>query len=114
MIRRPPRSTLFPYTTLFRSVRERLPAPHVYLISPKWTFSATLRVSRSCKVVAGPRLAGSVQERSAQTSFFAGVNSSACTGVFAGSTVLLHWLTQLLTRVLPLGRRVAIWKPAIL
>src|SRR5258708_18048111 len=25
MIRRPPRSTLFPYTTLFRSVRVRLP-----------------------------------------------------------------------------------------
>src|SRR2546427_12666391 len=25
MIRRPPRSTLFPYTTLFRSQRERLP-----------------------------------------------------------------------------------------
>src|ERR1019366_9597361 len=25
MIRRPPRSTLFPYTTLFRSVRTRLP-----------------------------------------------------------------------------------------
>src|SRR3712207_7096056 len=29
MIRRPPRSTLFPYTTLFRSVRRVLePAPH--------------------------------------------------------------------------------------
>src|SRR3712207_8712026 len=27
MIRRPPRSTLFPYTTLFRSVRERQSAP---------------------------------------------------------------------------------------
>src|SRR2546422_7314216 len=26
MIRRPPRSTLFPYTTLFRSVRARQPA----------------------------------------------------------------------------------------
>src|SRR3989442_11915557 len=26
MIRRPPRSTLFPYTTLFRSVREDVPA----------------------------------------------------------------------------------------
>src|SRR3712207_7929157 len=26
MIRRPPRSTLFPYTTLFRSVFQRLPA----------------------------------------------------------------------------------------
>src|SRR5256885_11751782 len=27
MIRRPPRSTLFPYTTLFRSIRERPPGP---------------------------------------------------------------------------------------
>src|SRR3712207_8356532 len=27
MIRRPPRSTLFPYTTLFRSARVRHPAP---------------------------------------------------------------------------------------
>src|SRR5258708_31723241 len=27
MIRRPPRSTLFPYTTLFRSGRLRLPVP---------------------------------------------------------------------------------------
>src|SRR5664279_2392283 len=85
-----------------------------YLISPKWTFSGTLFVSRSCRLVAGPRLAGSVQERKAQTSFFAGVNSRACTGVLAGSTVVLHWLTQLLTSVLPLGRRVAIWNPAIL
>src|SRR5260370_11668256 len=34
MIRRPPRSTLFPYTTLFRSPRERndlMPAPFVHL-----------------------------------------------------------------------------------
>src|SRR3712207_8670337 len=29
MIRRPPRSTLFPYTTLFRSVRERVRAHRV-------------------------------------------------------------------------------------
>src|SRR5689334_24535573 len=27
MIRRPPRSTLFPYTTLFRSAEDRLPPP---------------------------------------------------------------------------------------
>src|SRR2546421_8690239 len=27
MIRRPPRSTLFPYTTLFRSARQRAPGP---------------------------------------------------------------------------------------
>src|SRR3989442_14083280 len=30
MIRRPPRSTLFPYTTLFRSVRERQPSDVVH------------------------------------------------------------------------------------
>src|SRR3712207_8779405 len=28
MIRRPPRSTLFPYTTLFRSVPQPVPTPH--------------------------------------------------------------------------------------
>src|SRR3712207_6917393 len=28
MIRRPPRSTLFPYTTLFRSILAHLPDPH--------------------------------------------------------------------------------------
>src|SRR2546430_11768966 len=29
MIRRPPRSTLFPYTTLFRSLGEDLPMEHI-------------------------------------------------------------------------------------
>src|SRR5256885_3627183 len=29
MIRRPPRSTLFPYTTLFRSLSARLALPHL-------------------------------------------------------------------------------------
>src|SRR3712207_7296250 len=32
MIRRPPRSTLFPYTTLFRSVRERAIDPELEYI----------------------------------------------------------------------------------
>src|SRR3712207_9584739 len=36
MIRRPPRSTLFPYTTLFRSLRARFPF---------WRPSATTRVA---------------------------------------------------------------------
>src|SRR3712207_7134462 len=31
MIRRPPRSTLFPYTTLFRSLRQRAPAEHRFV-----------------------------------------------------------------------------------
>src|SRR3989454_8660254 len=32
MIRRPPRSTLFPYTTLFRSVRAHLPQVLAHLV----------------------------------------------------------------------------------
>src|SRR3712207_7328276 len=32
MIRRPPRSTLFPYTTLFRSHRVHVGQPHVQLV----------------------------------------------------------------------------------
>src|SRR2546422_8289552 len=34
MIRRPPRSTLFPYTTLFRSVVSGRPAAHAGRLSP--------------------------------------------------------------------------------
>src|SRR5260221_10099600 len=33
MIRRPPRSTLFPYTTLFRSPRAQSPAPKIFSAS---------------------------------------------------------------------------------
>src|SRR2546422_8203436 len=32
MIRRPPRSTLFPYTTLFRSTVEPQPPPHAHSV----------------------------------------------------------------------------------
>src|SRR5437867_5397390 len=40
MIRRPPRSTLFPYTTLFRSNSTRVP---LRLMEPGCTFPATRR-----------------------------------------------------------------------
>src|SRR2546430_10315151 len=39
MIRRPPRSTLFPYTTLFRSVG--CPAPGAHPLSPGWKREAS-------------------------------------------------------------------------
>src|SRR2546423_11784547 len=46
MIRRPPRSTLFPYTTLFRSREERkIVKKHGYL--PRKTFMNVLRGRRS-------------------------------------------------------------------
>src|SRR2546426_8291315 len=48
MIRRPPRSTLFPYTTLFRSCRTRWPRGvlHRRRCPLQW-YSAEMHVSRS-------------------------------------------------------------------
>src|SRR2546429_4373692 len=40
MIRRPPRSTLFPYTTLFRSRVDRNPAHVSYVVNPAMDFPA--------------------------------------------------------------------------
>src|SRR3712207_6851213 len=37
MIRRPPRSTLFPYTTLFRSKRDRVGARGLCSLLHRWT-----------------------------------------------------------------------------
>src|SRR5256885_11052679 len=34
MIRRPPRSTLFPYTTLFRSLVDVIPGEHQHVLGP--------------------------------------------------------------------------------
>src|SRR5258708_21103323 len=40
MIRRPPRSTLFPYTTLFRSLRQFNYAVYIALITPLFVLMA--------------------------------------------------------------------------
>src|SRR3712207_8805536 len=50
MIRRPPRSTLFPYTTLFRSQRRKPPqrAPHGRRGLPRRCSSATPSPRRPC------------------------------------------------------------------
>src|SRR2546422_2594861 len=48
MIRRPPRSTLFPYTTLFRSVREifeKFPAPEKVTAEVVWYFLLSTQYS---------------------------------------------------------------------
>src|SRR5256886_12735800 len=41
MIRRPPRSTLFPYTTLFRSLKDVVTVEH-YHIMGKWMLAFTI------------------------------------------------------------------------
>src|SRR2546426_4499564 len=46
MIRRPPRSTLFPYTTLFRSRRPRFAWPHLQSLTHAMTFSRHIIVGR--------------------------------------------------------------------
>src|SRR5205814_7776663 len=50
MLRRPPRSTLFPYTTLFRSLRRPLiAAVHACLVASAWigSFANATRQARS-------------------------------------------------------------------
>src|SRR3712207_8519079 len=42
MIRRPPRSTLFPYTTLFRSWREGAPEPGQFVMARAAGYPVTL------------------------------------------------------------------------
>src|SRR2546422_8551692 len=44
MIRRPPRSTLFPYTTLFRSTART--CPNTFSKTSRWTFRKSLRRDR--------------------------------------------------------------------
>src|SRR5208283_3106546 len=61
-------------------------------------------------VVAGPK-SGLFHSRSAHTTRLSGVISRACTSAFDLSMVVLHMLTQLLTRVFPFGRRLAVWNP---
>src|SRR3712207_7217123 len=59
MIRRPPRSTLFPYTTLFRSVRERLPHAPVHALPesvPAFHHGDLAAVHRLCHAVLGAAL----------------------------------------------------------
>src|SRR2546428_3610866 len=56
MIRRPPRSTLFPYTTLFRSVRG---CPRVPAIGARdWTGSGADQQLHSAQPPVGPREEG--------------------------------------------------------
>src|SRR5687768_17871323 len=52
MIRPPPRSTLFPYTTLFRSIRPRQPSRGSRSYSACWARSRTIR---SCRPRTRPR-----------------------------------------------------------
>src|SRR5256885_11895977 len=59
MIRRPPRSTLFPYTTLFRSRAGRVPAPLRRRLAPRGAARAaprgTLGHALPARVRAPPR-----------------------------------------------------------
>src|SRR3712207_8227767 len=54
MIRRPPRSTLFPYTTLFRSIwRPRLHRPGCLGVAPQRQEPPDLRFSYTCDSTVG-------------------------------------------------------------
>src|SRR2546430_11685023 len=72
MIRRPPRSTLFPYTTLFRSESEfgtGLQAPHAVLVVPK-IFIVADADGKVEQVVVGQRVAGVESQQRPQDEVF--------------------------------------------
>src|SRR2546427_10628306 len=50
MTRRPPRPTLLPYTTLFRSARTPIPTKNVHGLHVKWTFPTGAIVTASPSV----------------------------------------------------------------
>src|SRR2546429_6457745 len=67
MIRRPPRSTLFPYTTLFRSEIDRRLLPRVYesadvtgVVSPAGAEATGLRAGTPIVAGGGDQAAGAV------------------------------------------------------
>src|SRR3989442_14957009 len=69
MIRRPPRSTLFPYTTLFRSDPQPLPQRAVVAHAPAHSQDldlAGVRESQPLEDLDGGRLAGSVGSEQAE------------------------------------------------
>src|SRR2546422_6374864 len=61
MIRRPPRSTLFPYTTLFRSVRDT--GPGIPPEEQKRIFDAFYRFSQSGEATEGTGLGLAITRR---------------------------------------------------
>src|SRR3712207_8253501 len=71
MIRRPPRSTLFPYTTLFRSRRVDLPNCRAELVTPEFSDMSVLYLHGGAFLVGGrhlhrqmtSRFAGSLRAR---------------------------------------------------
>src|SRR3712207_8633180 len=61
MIRRPPRSTLFPYTTLFRSTRTSRPAP-----APAWCPPGSCRGLRCRSPCRGSSAPGRSEEHTSE------------------------------------------------
>src|SRR3712207_7516559 len=64
MIRRPPRSTLFPYTTLFRSRRHNLPALRTSFVGREREVSEIVRTLTTTRLVALTGTGGSGKTRS--------------------------------------------------
>src|SRR3712207_2031703 len=58
MIRRPPRSTLFPYTTLFRSVVVPLTTSAWMMLQRKLLYTAVTRAKQLVVLVGSPRALG--------------------------------------------------------
>src|SRR3712207_7645516 len=94
MIRRPPRSTLFPYTTLFRSLRDRLVSGHlagaavdVFPTEPEGRGDEFVSELRGLpNVILTPHIGGSTEEAQSDIGDF--VANKLARYVRAGNTTL--------------------------
>src|SRR3712207_7192994 len=63
MIRRPPRSTLFPYTTLFRSLEVELPAERTTVIEPRFLLGLPNEADALRAALRAPHASAPLRER---------------------------------------------------
>src|SRR2546422_11762351 len=113
MIRRPPRSTLFPYTTLFRSILVAAPLGAVARIAAKW---AAVRYGRGLlQLTAVPPDAGLATAAQGAAAVALGLNfavmydgGGVLTTVVLGVAVAQLAAPALLRLVLEIGR--AAWR----
>src|SRR2546430_9211639 len=102
MIRRPPRSTLFPYTTLFRSQRMRdalrneIEAPdHVTIVQSDSTIIITTKDGRTTRLSANGKKVKDESRSEEHTSELQSQSNLVCRLLLEKKKSLSHQLTKL-------------------
>src|SRR5260370_34704790 len=82
MIRPPPRPTLFPYTTLFRSLTAMVPAAILILTA------ATLFAKNVCRPILAPGMSDQQVARLAKTTVLVITAAALCSSIYSSATLV--------------------------